>query len=82
MSEWFVYILRCADNSLYTGITTDLERRINEHNGEKSVTRYTRARQPVKLVYHEASKSRSDASTREAQIKKLKKSEKEILLMS
>jgi len=82
MSGWFVYILRCSDNSLYTGITTDLQRRVSEHNGEKSVTRYTRVRQPVELVYHENSESRSEASKREAQIKKLRKAEKELLLDS
>ena len=80
MSDWFVYILRCSDNSLYTGITTDLKRRVDEHNGEKSVTRYTRVRQPVKLVYQEVSDSRSDASKREAQIKKLRKIEKESMI--
>ena len=81
MSEWFVYMLRCSDNSLYTGITTDLARRVDEHNGEKSVTRYTRVRQPVELVYHETSESRSTASQREAQIKKLPKVQKEEMLL-
>ncbi len=80
MSDWFVYMLRCADNSLYTGITTDVKRRVDEHNGAKSVTRYTRARQPVKMVYQEAAESRSTASSREAQIKKLSKVKKEEML--
>ena len=80
MSDWFVYMLRCADNSLYTGITTDLTRRVIEHNAEKSVTRYTRVRQPVALVYHEKAASRSTASSREAQIKKLSKMRKEKML--
>jgi len=80
MNDWFVYMLRCADNSLYTGITTDLERRVVEHNGDKSVTRYTRARQPVTLVYQENAESRSQASKREAQLKKLPKVKKEALL--
>ena len=80
MSDWFVYILRCADNSLYTGITTNLERRLDEHNATKSATRYTRARQPVTLVYQEFASSRSEASRREAQLKKLKKEEKEELI--
>ncbi len=80
MSNWFVYMLRCADNSLYTGVTTDLARRVNEHNGEKSVTRYTRVRQPVALVYQESADSRSHACQREAQIKKLAKAEKEAML--
>jgi len=80
MSDWFVYMLRCADNSLYTGVTTDLARRVTEHNGEKSVTRYTRVRQPVALVYQESADSRSQACQREAQIKKLAKAEKEAML--
>ena len=79
-NNWFVYMLRCADNSLYTGITTDLDRRLDEHNGKKSLTRYTRVRQPVQLVYKEVSNSRSSASQREAQIKKLSKAQKEEML--
>ena len=80
MSDWFVYILRCADNSLYTGITTDVERRVIEHNAEKSVTKYTRVRQPVEVVYQENAGSRSEASKREVQLKKLKKVDKEMLV--
>ena len=78
--NWFVYMLRCADHSLYTGVTTDLERRLKEHNAIKSVTRYTRARQPVSLVYHEVVSSRTLACKREAQIKKLTRAQKEILI--
>jgi len=78
--HWFVYILRCSDNSLYTGITTDVERRIKEHNATKSITRYTRARQPVELVYQEKVGSRSSAGKREIHIKKLKRTEKEALI--
>lgn len=77
---WYVYIVRCADNSLYTGITTDLERRVAEHNSAHKAARYTRARQPVVLVYYESLQSRSLASKREWAIKQLKKSEKEVLL--
>jgi len=79
-SAWFVYILRCADNSLYTGITTDLKRRLVEHNAKKSVTKYTRARQPVAMVYNESVYSRSTAGQREAQIKSLTKIQKEKLI--
>jgi len=79
-SDWFVYILRCADNSLYTGITTDPERRLIEHNAEKSVTKYTRARQPVTMVYQEAVESRSQAGQREAQIKSLTRVQKKALI--
>ena len=80
MSDWFVYMLRCADNSLYTGVTTDLARRLDEHNGTKSLTKYTRIRQPVTMVYHERHDSRSAAGKREAAIKKLRKSAKEQLI--
>lgn len=73
-------MLRCVDNSLYTGITTDIERRIIEHNAEKSVTRYTRARQPVELVYQEILESRAEACKREAQLKKNSKAAKEQLV--
>ena len=81
MSDWFVYMLRCTDNSLYTGITTDIERRVIEHNGAKSVTKYTRARQPVVLVYQESVGSRSEAGKREAALKKLSKKDKEALVL-
>ena len=78
-SEWFVYMVRCVDKSLYTGITTDVLRRVNEHNGEEGA-RYTRSRTPVVLVYKEKVESRSVASKREIEIKKMKKTEKERLL--
>lgn len=78
--SWYVYILKCADNTLYTGITVDVERRVNEHNTDnKLAAKYTRVRRPVKLVYKEALKSRSLAAKREAEIKKLKRNEKETL---
>ena len=71
MANWFVYIMRCADGTLYTGITTDLARREQEHNSEKSGARYTRSRRPVVLVYSEEVANRSEASKREHAIKKL-----------
>jgi len=77
MSDWFVYMLRCADNSLYTGVTTDVERRLVEHNAKKSVTKYTRVRQPVTVAYQEEAESRSAACKRESQLKKLTKVQKE-----
>jgi putative endonuclease len=73
---YFVYILECADQTLYAGITTDLKRRIAEHNNSKLGAKYTSARRPVKLVYSKKFKNRSLASKAEAEIKKLKKSEK------
>ena len=66
--KWFVYIVRCADGSLYTGITKDVKRRCQQHNAG-TASRYTRSRCPVKLVYHEAHPSQSSALKREAAIK-------------
>lgn len=73
---YYLYILKCADKTLYTGITTDLERRVLEHNENKLGAKYTSARRPVKLVYSKKFKNRSTASKAESQIKKLTKSEK------
>ena len=79
--SWYVYILRCADNSLYTGIAMDVDKRIKQHNGiDNKGAKYTRNRQPVRLVYQEPSNSRSAASKREHAIKTLKKSQKELLV--
>jgi len=74
---WTVYIVRCADESLYTGITKELDRRINEHNtDDKKGARYTRARRPVSLVYQENYQNRSQASQREWALKQLTRTEK------
>ncbi len=70
LSKYFVYIVRCADETLYTGIATDLERRIDEHNHSDKGAKYTKARRPVTLVYHEIFDDRSTASKREYEIKK------------
>jgi putative endonuclease len=77
-------MVECADESLYTGITTDLDRRIQEHNEEepKMGARYTRSKKPVRLVYHEQFDSRSSASKREMEIKSLRRSNKLKLLAS
>lgn len=78
----FVYIVRCADGSLYTGYTTDVQRRVREHNGAAagSGARYTRPRRPVTLVYQESHESRSLAQQREAAIKRMVRAEKQRLL--
>lgn len=65
---WYVYVLRCADNTLYTGTTTDISRRLKEHNRKKGGA-YTSVRLPVKLVYQETYPNRAQAQKREAQIK-------------
>ncbi|MCW8887676.1 MAG: GIY-YIG nuclease family protein [Gammaproteobacteria bacterium] len=81
-STWYLYIVRCADNSLYTGITTDIERRIIEHNTDKKGAKYTRARRPVELVYHEQFDNRSEVSKRESEIKKMTIARKRQLITS
>ncbi|MBP6942993.1 MAG: GIY-YIG nuclease family protein [Candidatus Buchananbacteria bacterium] len=73
---YYVYILRCVDDSLYTGITTDIKRRVNEHNTTIRGAKYTRARRPVTLVYNKRYRTRSAASVAEAAIKKLSKTAK------
>jgi putative endonuclease len=74
---WKVYMLQCADNSLYTGITTDIERRLKEHNSDNNKgARYTRVTRPVSLAYLEDCDDRADASKREYQLKRLPRSEK------
>ncbi len=73
---YYVYILQCSDNSLYTGITTDLKRRISEHNYSDKGAKYTKIRRPVRLVYNEEHANRSSASKREYEIKKLSRTEK------
>ena len=82
MSEWCVYMLRCSDNSLYTGITNDMDKRLEEHNSSSTSTaaKYTRSRRPVKLVYREPQPSRSAALKREWALKQLSKQQKEALL--
>jgi predicted GIY-YIG superfamily endonuclease len=73
--NWFVYIVRCADGSLYTGITKDVKRRCQQHNAG-TASRYTRSRRPVRLVYEEVRPSQSSALKREAAIKGMTQREK------
>ena len=73
---YYIYILECSDTTLYTGITTDLERRVEEHNSSLKGAKYTKLRRPVALVYSEESEDRSSASKREYVIKKLSRKEK------
>ena len=79
-SEWFVYIIRASDQTLYTGITTDPVRRLAEHQSGKAGAKYFRGRGAVEMVYVEASDNRSTASIREAAIKKLSRSQKLTLI--
>jgi len=75
--NWYVYMIKCADETLYTGITTDIAKRVQAHNGEiKGGAKYTRFKRPVILVYQEESGDRSSASIREYALKKLSREEK------
>ena len=81
MTRWHVYIVRCTDDTLYTGITRDVERRVDEHNTSKALAAsYTRSRRPVTLVYREPAATRSAASKREYQLKQLTRREKDALI--
>jgi predicted GIY-YIG superfamily endonuclease len=77
--RWFVYILRCADDSLYTGITKDLDRRLKQHNAG-TASRYTRGRLPVTREYQEEQPNQSMALKREFAIKAMSRQEKELLI--
>lgn len=79
-TNWYVYIVRCKDATLYTGVTTDPEKRVLAHNGAMAGAKYTKARRPVKLVYTESGFNRSEAHKRESTIKKLSKTAKENLI--
>jgi putative endonuclease len=79
-ATWYIYILRCRDNSLYTGVTTDCARRLHEHNHTLRGAKYTRARRPVTLAYQEEATDRATAQRREAQIKRLSAAQKASLL--
>ena len=81
MTEWQVYMLLCSDGSLYTGISTDVERRMREHGSGRGA-RYFRGRRPMRLVYLETGHDRASASVREAAIKKLSRAGKLRLLAS
>lgn len=73
---WFLYILKCRDNTLYTGITNDLSRRLTQHNNG-TASRYTRSRLPVRLVYQEPCRGRSSALKKEYKLKQLSRADKE-----
>ncbi|MSR71230.1 MAG: GIY-YIG nuclease family protein [Candidatus Taylorbacteria bacterium] len=77
---YYVYILQCADNTLYTGCTNDLKRRVEEHNFGKRGAKYTKARRPVVLKYKEEFKTLKKARKKEAEIKRLSRKEKVALL--
>jgi putative endonuclease len=78
-ANWFLYILGCCDGSFYTGVTTDIDRRLGEHQ-EGKASRYTRTRRPVVLVYQEECGTRSQSLARECAVKSLSRQRKEELI--
>lgn len=77
---WYVYIVECSDTTYYTGVTTDLTRRLHEHNCTIKGAKYTRCRRPVTLIYYEKSDSRQNACKREYAIKKMNPAHKKNLV--
>ena len=77
--KWYVYILQCADGTLYTGITNNLDRRLKAHNAG-TASKYTRTRRPVMMVYQEEEESKGEALRRELQIKAMSRQQKKALL--
>ncbi len=80
--QWSIYLLQCADGTLYCGSTNDLARRLHEHNHSAKGARYTRTRRPVTLRYHEPCANRSHACQREYEIKKMSRAAKQRLIQS
>jgi len=76
MKPWFLYVVECSDNTLYTGITTDINRRLHEHNNTRRGARYTRSRRPVSLVYWRDLNDRSEATSAELAFKRLSRAQK------
>jgi len=76
---WFLYVLECSDGSFYTGITTDLEKRIQEHRSGKG-SKYVRAKLPAQLIYREQLETKSQALKREIEVKRLTRIQKEQLV--
>ena len=80
-STWYLYILKCKDGTFYTGITTDVEKRLEMHRSGKGA-KYTRGRGPLELVYSETCENHSQALKRECEVKKLPKEQKQQLILS
>ena len=78
--NWYVYMVRCNDGTLYTGITNDLEKRVDAHNSGKDGAKYTKFRRPVELVYSQQVESKSDAAKLEYHFKRLPRSKKKKLI--
>ena len=80
MNPWFLYVLRCNDNTFYTGVTNDLNRRVNDHNYSPRGAKYTKTRRPVQLIYWRGFKDRSSAQKAEYKFKKLTRGQKEKII--
>jgi putative endonuclease len=80
VSEWYLYVVQCNDGTYYTGVTTDITRRIDEHNKSKRGAKYTRSRRPVRLVYWVDFCDRSTAQIAEAKFKKLSRKQKDVII--
>lgn len=79
MGYYYVYLLLCADNTFYTGVTNDLKKRVDAHNTKATGAKYTKARRPVALVYHKRVLNRSRAQKEEYKIRHLTRSDKQVL---
>ena len=77
---WYLYVLRCSDNTMYTGVTTDINRRLDEHNTGSRGAKYTRKRLPVKLIYWVAFSDQSSAQKAEYKFKKMTRKQKEKII--
>tara|TARA_Y100000310_G_scaffold295172_1_gene326256 strand:- start:850 stop:1134 length:285 start_codon:yes stop_codon:yes gene_type:complete len=82
VKKWFLYVVCCSDGTLYTGVTTDLKRRLHEHNNNSRGAKYTKNRRPVKLVYWTTHANRSEAQREEHRIKQLSKTGKGLLIIA
>ena len=80
MKSWFLYVVRCADGTFYTGVTTDVDRRLHEHNATRRGAKYTRTRRPVELIYRTDYKDRTTAQKAERYFKSLTRQEKEEII--
>ena len=80
MADWYVYLVRCADKSLYCGVSTDVDKRVNAHNFSKKGAKYTRSRRPVELVWLKRIGTKSEALKEEYKIKKMRKVDKENMI--
>jgi len=80
--EWYLYVVECSDGTFYTGVTTDIPRRVNEHNTSARGAKYTRSRRPVRTVYWRKMEDKSSAQTEESKFKRLSRKQKQEIISS